>query len=126
MCGDLEASTLDRELDMNGTSFAEAAKAAGYGGRDHKASSHGLIDPQALSALSQDLLRVPCTHALQARQVAITRMPTAWPPVTLQSHKLHGLSQLGLGALSLKAVQGAEALAFAVAEAVPGLCRAAH
>lgn len=37
MCGALKAADLDKQLDINGTSFATAAKEAGYGGQDHKA-----------------------------------------------------------------------------------------
>ncbi|KAK9799814.1 hypothetical protein WJX73_002530 [Symbiochloris irregularis] len=36
MAGVLTPATLDAKLDENGTSFAEAAKAAGYGGKHHK------------------------------------------------------------------------------------------
>eukprot|EP00878_Enallax_costatus_P013387 GHUV01013998.1.p1 GENE.GHUV01013998.1~~GHUV01013998.1.p1 ORF type:complete len:368 (+),score=58.17 GHUV01013998.1:286-1389(+) len=36
MAGALTADTLDKKLDENGTSFLEAANAAGYGGSSHK------------------------------------------------------------------------------------------
>ena len=36
MAGALTAAVLDAKLDENGTSFAEAASAAGYGGNHHK------------------------------------------------------------------------------------------
>ena len=36
MCGALKPADLDRQLDINGTSFAQAANKAGYGGKDHK------------------------------------------------------------------------------------------
>ena len=36
MAGALNASTLDEKLDANGTSFQEAAAAAGYGAESHQ------------------------------------------------------------------------------------------
>lgn len=36
MSGALTAAVLDGQPDENGTSFAEAAGAAGYGGKDHE------------------------------------------------------------------------------------------
>ena len=50
MCGALKPADLDKQLDINGTSFAQAANKAGYGGKDHKVGQESrqveLLEPE--------------------------------------------------------------------------------